>query len=277
MSRYPLVTKADGEQEPFDPDKLTLSLKRAGASSDIQNKIVNHLTHEIEDGTTTEEIYRHAFTLLRTQEKRPIAARYSVKRAVFALGPSGFPFEKFFAEVLKGHGWKTATGVAATGRCAPHEVDVMATKDGRRVGIEAKFHNAAGAKTDVRDALYVHARFEDLKASPDASDQVDEGWLVTNTRFTRSAIRYAHCVGLTLVGWDYPRDHGMLDLIEQAQVHPVTALTTLSEEEKRSLLDRNFVLCRSIGTGSHVLRDHGVAPARIPEVLDEARQLCGLA
>ncbi len=47
-----------------------------------------------------------------------------------------------------------------------HEVDVLAEKDGRRVGIEVKFHNEQGGKTDIKDALYVHARYEDLKQAP---------------------------------------------------------------------------------------------------------------
>ena len=51
---------------------------------------------ELKPGMTTEDIYKRAFELLHSQE-HPIAARYSIKRAVFALGPSGFPFEKFFA------------------------------------------------------------------------------------------------------------------------------------------------------------------------------------
>src|SRR3989344_2359712 len=179
-------------------------------------------------GITTEEIYRRAFEILQKEEATPVAARYSIKRAVFALGPSGFPFEQFLAEVLRAHGWKAQTGVALNGRCAPHEVDVFAEKNGRRIGVEAKFHNDAGGKTDIKDALYVHARYQDLRATPDTSSHVDEGWLVTNTRFTRNAIRYAQCSGLSLIGWDYPHGRGLLALIEEVKVHPLTCLTTLS-------------------------------------------------
>src|SRR3989344_5788600 len=214
MPQNVLITKADGEQEPFDPAKLETSLERAGASSTARARIAARVTRELHPGITTEEIYRRAYEILRKEESPPVAARYSIKRAVFDLGPSGFPFEQFFAEVLRAHGWNTRTGVALTGRCAPHEVDVLAEKKGRRVGIEAKFHNEPGGKTDIKDALYVHARYEDLKNSPEASSRVDEGWLVTNTRFTRNAIRYAQCSNLTLIGWDYPRSRNLLSLIE---------------------------------------------------------------
>lgn len=273
--RNTLITKADGEKESFDPTKLEHSLALAGASTTVRARITAHLLHELRPGMTTEDIYRHAFEILQREESVPVAARYSVKRAVFALGPSGFPFEQFFAAVLRAHGWNTRTGVALNGRCAPHEVDVLAEKAGKRVGIEAKFHNDASGKTDIKDALYVKARYDDLRATPERSSHVDEGWLVTNTRFTRNAIRYAQCSNLALVGWDYPRTRGLLAMIEEGRVHPLTCLTTLSEGEKRRFLDSRIVLCKDVQT-PHILREYGIKPDRIADVMNEARQLCGV-
>lgn len=270
-----LITKADGEQEPFDPAKLERSLELAGASSTMRARVVGHILKELKAGMMTEEIYRHAFELLREEEQPAVAARYSVKRAVFALGPSGFPFESFLGEVLRAHGWNVRTQMLLTGRCVPHEVDVLAEKNGKRVGIEAKFHNDPGGKTDIKDVLYVHSRYEDLKRAPEASSRVDEGWLVTNTRFTRNAIRFARCSNLTIIAWDYPRTRGLQSMIEDARVHPLTCLTTLTEGEKRQLLERKIVLCKDIQT-PHLLEEYGVKPARIPKVLEEARNLCGV-
>jgi len=275
MPQSILITKADGEQEPFDPAKLELSLEHVGASSVVRARIAARVLRELKPGMKTEEIYQHAFGMLQKEELLPVAARYSIKRAVFDLGPSGFPFEQFLAEVLRAHGWNTRTGVALTGRCAPHEVDVLAEKNGKRIGIEAKFHNEPGGKTDIKDALYVHARYEDLKNSPEASSRLAEGWLVTNTRFTRNAIRYAQCSNLTLIAWDYPRTQNLLSLIESARVHPLTCLTTLSEGEKHRLLEQRVVLCKTVAS-RHVLEEYGVKPARIPQVLDEAQRLCGI-
>lgn len=273
MSGHILVTKADGEQEAFDHKKLEGSLVRAGASPDEQRRVVAHILGELRQGMTTEEIYAHAFEMLEREEEKPVAARYSTKRAVFELGPSGFPFEQFLSEILRAHGWKTRTGVALTGRCAPHEVDVVAEKDGKRIGIEAKFHNEKGGKTDIKDALYVKARHEDLRAAPDEAARIDEGWLVTNTRFTRNAIRYAQCSNLTLLSWDYPRTENLMSMIERARVHPLTCLTTLSLGEKRRLLDSKIVLCKDIAS-RHLLQEYGIKPDRIPQVLDEAQKLC---
>ncbi len=270
---HPLITKADGEQEPFDPAKLEYSLELAGASSVMRARILSRMTKELRPGIRTEDIYRRAFGILRQEEPTPVAARYSIKRAVFALGPSGFPFEQFLAEVFRAHGWRAQAEVMLTGRCAPHEVDVLAEKQGKRIVIEAKFHNDPGGKTDIKDALYVKARYDDLRQAPLASSRVDEGWLVTNTHFTQNAIRYARCTNLNLLGWDYPREKGLLTMIEEGKVHPLTCLTTLSEGEKRELLENKIVLCKSIAA-KHVLEEFGVRPDRIPPVLEEAQRLC---
>jgi hypothetical protein len=275
MNNGAIITKADGSTEPFSERKLLQSLSRAGASKDIQSRIVMQVESELKNGMTTEEIYRHAYELLNREGTHPAAARYSIKRAVLELGPSGFPFEQFVAEVLKAHGWKTKTDVSMTGRCAPHEVDVLATKGSVRAGIEVKFHNHAGLRTDVKDALYVHARFEDLKVSPYKESKVTEGWLVTNTRFTRTAIRYGQCAGLSMLGWDYPRGRGLLELIEEAGVHPLTCLTTLTQAEKQRFLDKKVVLCKEIRSAQS-LHDHGIAPSKIGTVLAEAAQVCVL-
>lgn len=269
-----LITKADGEQEPFDPAKLEHSLQLAGASSTIRARVLAHVLHELKPGMRTEDIYHRAYELLRKEEETPVAARYSTKRAIFALGPSGFPFEQFLAEVFRAHGWHTRTGVALTGRCAPHEVDVLAEKGGRRIGMEAKFHNEQSGKTDIKDALYVYARYEDLRKAPEKASRVDEGWLVTNTTFTRNAIRYAQCSGLRLLGWDYPRSRGLLAMIEEAKVHPLTCLTTLSESEKHRFLDRRVVLCKDMRP--HVLHEFGIRPDKIPKIQEEAKRLCGI-
>ena len=273
-----LITKADGEKEPFDPGKLEHSLQLAGASSTMRASVLAEVMRELRPGMMTEDIYRRAYEILKRADVLPVAARYSIKRAVFALGPSGFPFEQFLAEVMRAHGWSVQTGVTLSGRCAPHEVDVFAEKkEGsviRRIGIEAKFHNDPGGKTDIKDALYVKARYDDLRAAPAESSRVGEGWLVTNTRFTRNAIRYAQCSNLTLIGWDYPRTRGLLTMIEEARVHPLTCLTTLSESEKRRLLDRRIVLCKHVQT-THALEEFGVRPSHIPQVIEEAKRLCG--
>jgi len=267
-----LITKKDGEQEPFNESKLDQSLSRAGASKEVRDGIVKHIVAELRDGVTTQEIYQHAFELLRQRERDPVAARYSIKRAVLDLGPSGFPFEQFVGEIFKTMGYTDVRiGVAAQGKCAPHEVDVMAVHDGKKIAAEVKFHNNLGIKTDLKVGLYVKARFDDLKA---AKERVDEGWLITNTRFTRNTTRFANCVGMNLLGWDYPQGKGLEVLIDEAGVHPLTALTSLTNDQKRALLKRNLVLCRQLDLSDDSLRSYNIQSDMYDKVRNEIKGLC---
>ena len=90
------ITKFNGEREIFEPEKLKKSLARAGASSHYANQVVSHIESELQDGMSTSVIYDHAFKLLHKLE-RPVALRYSLRKAISELGPSGFPFEKSFS------------------------------------------------------------------------------------------------------------------------------------------------------------------------------------
>ena len=99
IDRNVFIIKSNGTKEQFNQSKLLDSLIKAGASSEVREKISNHIAREIEDGMSTTAIYRHAFELLHKFE-RPVAARYSLKRAVADLGPSRFPLAKFVAEIF---------------------------------------------------------------------------------------------------------------------------------------------------------------------------------
>jgi transcriptional regulator NrdR family protein len=95
-----LITKATGEREAFDPQKLRNSLQKAKASEQIVDKILSHIELELKDGMSTKEIYHHAFDLL-AREQKPAAVRYSLRKALIEMGPTGFPFEKLIAEILR--------------------------------------------------------------------------------------------------------------------------------------------------------------------------------
>lgn len=271
-----LIQKNNGDREPFNEEKLDRSLRRVGASKEMRDRVIAETTKKLYDGITTQEIYEYAFELLRNDESKPVAARYSVKRAVLDLGPSGFPFEQFMAEIFKLMGYKNVrTGVAAQGKCAPHEVDLMAEHgENKHVAAEVKFHNSLGVKTDLKVALYVHARFEDLR---DSNYHIDEGWLITNTRFTRNVVKFASCSGLKLLGWDYPHGRGLEVLIDEAHVHPITALTTLSKNEKRVFLENDIVLCRQLRDDLSMLEQYGVEHGKHTSVEDEVRGLCSIS
>lgn len=268
------VTKADGSKEVFDIQKLEHSLRHAKASPDIINKIASHILQELEDEMTTHDIYRHAFTLLHKLE-RPVSFRYSLKRAIMELGPSGFPFEQFVAAIYKAQGYEIATDQIVRGGCADHEVDVVAWKANKLIMAEVKFHHEAGLKSDLKVVLYVKARFEDLATQTysygGTHQKMSDGLLITNTKFTVSAIKYAECQKLNVIGWNYPLDGSLLDMIVAAKLHPLTCLHSLSAHDKQALLQQNIVLCKTLIDQPQTLKSIGLSDANIEAVVEEIK------
>ncbi len=260
-----LVAKADGTNEPYDPEKLLISLKRAGADPHIAQQIAKDIENELWSGITTQEIYSRAFARLR-EAKHTAAARYSLKRAILDFGPSGFPFEAYIAELYKTEGFAVKIDQMVRGKCVEHEVDVVISKGDEKIYAEAKFHNAAGFKTDLKTVLYVKARIDDIGHG--------RGLVATNTKFTSKAIEYSTCAGLELLGWDYPQGNTLHDRIDKAKVYPVTALTMLSGREKTALLSERVVLCNALPEKTDALARAGVTGARADAVFEEVGALC---
>lgn len=269
------IVKTDGTIETFDPAKLVESLMRAGANATTAEKIRSTIESSIGDSSRSSDIYRRAFSMLRAQA-RGTAARYSLRRALFEFGPSGHPFEDFVSELFKKEGWQVEARRMIPGKCISHEVDVYATRNGEYLAAELKYHNDPGYKTDVKVALYVKARFDDIWACDPATQKtcpVDHGFLVTNTKFTSQAIEYAKCSGITLLGWSYPHNGSLYDRIIASGLYPVTVLTTLRKSEKRLLIDKNITTTELVSQHREILREINIPPERIGKIVAEIESL----
>ncbi|MDP6387762.1 MAG: ATP cone domain-containing protein [Candidatus Pacebacteria bacterium] len=273
MTREILITKQDGTKEPFEVEKLRYSLARSGATKEGINDVIRYIEKDLKEGMSTSEIYKHAFSYLEKKEK-PVAARYSMKRAVLALGPSGYPFEDFVAEIFRAKGYLVEVGRIIKGACVEHEIDIIAKRNGEKVGAEVKFHNTLGKRSDLKVALYVHARFEDIKKVDNVN--INEQWLITNTKFTTNVIKYGDCVGIKLISWNYPKGGNLQKLIEETGVQPITALTSLSGAEKKRLMEQKVVLCRNIKENKKILNSMGFNTQKVENIMTESQALCGV-
>ena len=147
---------------------------------------------EMKDGMHTSEIYGHAFALLR-KHSMPMAIKYSLRRALSELGPDGFPFEKYVAKIFEAWGYETLTDQTVLGVCVTHEIDVVAWNKEKLMMVEAKFHNELGIKSDVKIALYMKARFDDLRGNMfnygGVVRKLDEGWIRVRLELDRVRVR----------------------------------------------------------------------------------------
>ncbi|WP_190811009.1 ATP cone domain-containing protein [Flagellimonas sp. S3867] len=273
------IIKSSGETVKFSVDKLQNSLKASGAHDTLVKKIVGQVMDELYVGISTKEIYNRAFSMLKKQ-KSVYASKYKLKKAIYELGPTGFPFERFVSGILNYSGYSTKVGTVVQGVCVPHEIDIMATKNGVLNVIECKFHGEEGRKCNVKIPLYIHSRFNDvarhMESSKNEGAQSPLGWVVTNTRFTADALAYGKCAELYLLSWDYPHGDGLKNRIDRLGLYPITVSTLLSNREKQFLLSRDIVLCRQL-LGDMFYLDHlGISNGRKERILKEMDLLCQL-
>lgn len=271
------IKKSNGETELFSFDKLKNSLQSTGASKDMVETIVNKIKGDLYDGISSNAIYRKAFSLLKKQNTIS-ASRYSLKRAIFDLGPTGFPFERMIGALLKEQGYKTQVGVTLNGACVTHEIDVLAEKDGNMFAIECKFHTDPKVTSNVKVPLYINSRFLDIQEQwnkdPNNKTHLKQGWLVTNTRFTDDAINYAKCVDLTMLSWDYPPNNGLKDNIDTYALYPITTLISLTKKEQHALIEQNVILVKELVNATDKMKRIGLSDSKIQDVINEVKNLC---
>ncbi len=274
MIKKRLITKSSGEKEFFNIKKLEKSLKKAG----IPAKKIPTIAHKIleKKPRTTHGIHTIATKILKKEIPKS-ADLYNLKHALLEFGPDGFPFELFVAQLFAAEGYKVQPNQIIAGKCVEHEIDVVVEKNKHHSIVEAKFHNKTNYKSDVKVALYIQARFDDIKPLWDKkhpNHTLHQAWIVTNTKFTSKAKQYAACKKLKLISWNYPHKDNLADLIQKHQLYPVTTLTSLTKKQKRTFLKKGFVLCRDAQKQKKLLTSLGLSAKRINQIIKESQALC---
>lgn len=270
------IIKSSGEKARFSLHKLKASLLKSGADEKTVKQILDTVRDELYQGISTKEIYNRAYSLLK-KEQTVLASRYSLKKAIYQLGPTGFPFERFVSAILKYSGYKVEVGKIVPGHCVNHEIDVLAEKNESFILVECKFHSEEGRKCNVKVPLYINSRFQDVKKKWENTipqKHLTHALVVTNTHFTKDAIQYGICADLELLSWDYPKGNALKERIDRIGLYPITVSTLLTEKEKQFLLDRNIVLCRELVKEAFMLDHLGVSEQRKEKIIREINQLC---
>lgn len=246
MKRPLFVTNFAGETEPLSLHKIYHSARRAGASKALARKIAEAVREQTYPYIPTQEIAQRTHALLK-KELPSVALRFNLKEALRKLGPSGFPFEKYIGAILLHNGYQVQLNLIIGGVCVDYEIDFLAQKGKTLLIGECKYHQLPGGKVDLKVALANYARFLDLVRGDYFRRK--EFWglklksvLVTNTKFTTQAAKYAKCVGVELVGWRYPQDGGLERLIESEKLYPITILPSLRGFLFNFLAARGLVL-----------------------------------
>jgi len=267
------ITKASGELEEYSRVKLERSLKRSGASLPEIKAVADVVQSKIRSKMETKRLYQLAYGEL--DRIRPKAAAvYSLKQAIMELGPEGFLFEQYVGAILKEYGYAVRRGQMVRGKCVFHEIDLLVEQAKKAFLVELKYHNKRGMRSDVQVAMYLYARFLDIHSGHKA-ESGHKPWLVTNTKFTRSAVSYGQCMGIKMTGWRYPAKEGLQDLIEKKGLYPVTVLPSVNRFIRDALANKGILFAKdlSVLSSKEVQRRFQVKPAYAKNIVEEAQTL----
>lgn len=272
------ILKSTGTFERFSPTKIQRSLIRCGTPP-VEAKEIAQAVRTIHPrtprGLSTDEIRR--FVLNRLRGAHPAAAtRYQLSRSIIKLGPSGFPFEKLVSRLYESEDYTTEINATLPGFCVNHEIDVIAQKNGKKSFIECKFHHTPGAVCDLKTALYVKARSDDLNRSGHPVSHHDEFVLLTNTRFSTEAQIYGECAGLKLVSWTYPVGTSLSHRLEISGLIPVTALTTIPRQLSEMMMGEGVITVKDLVERTSAWKMLGRDPKRLESIQREIDQLFDL-
>jgi HJR/Mrr/RecB family endonuclease len=265
------ITNSEGQSIKFSEDRLRSSLMKAGASLFFANEITEEIKRELKNGLPKYQVFQHAFKLLKKKEKLS-AARYKLKQGILELGPAGFAFEQFIAELFKSKGYHVKVGQYVEGKCVSHEIDVIASNNQETILIECKYHNRLDLKCDVKVPLYIHSRFNDIKNKGFYKDF--KGYIFTNTSFSDDARSYAICSDINIVDWNSDKKNSLKDMIYEHDLFPITCLLSISKEEKAIFLNQNIVLVKQLQKEPALLERNIRNSNRIKNILSEMNQLC---
>lgn len=274
------IVKSDGSRQQYSSSKFCLSLRKAGAPRDIADSVCKTVGSTISPNASTTTIFRKALKYL-IKDNPDVAARYSLRRGIEALGPSGFIFEQYFEIVLQAYGFTTRRDVILRGKCVTHEIDVIAETGSKRFLVEAKYHNMSGIKTHVDVVMYADARLIDVVKNESEKNQktFEYGmWVVTNTKFTDAAIQYARCRGIRLTGWNHPRGESLEDIIADKKLYPVTILPSLPKLLLPVLAKKNCILVQDLimYEAKDLIREFGVTKEVAEKLIQEISGIVGV-
>ena len=227
------VVKWDGSSQPYDREKIRLTLIRYGLSRKDIDETLDSLEQNLFDGITTKEI----FQLIEIKSKTKQRTQQRDLRTAIGEMNSKPDFEDFIQQLLENTGYTVHNTREIQGKCVTHEIDGIAEKDGKLYYIETKHHSKPHIRTPFIQTLAAKSKLDDIREGYQLGNNefdFERIIMLCNTKMTSHAERYAKCVGIQHIGWKTP-EGGIEQMIRKTKTYPVTMLASASKSEKKKL------------------------------------------
>jgi Holliday junction resolvase-like predicted endonuclease len=241
------VVKADGSKQFFDKDKVVRTCLRMGANHQLAAQVAQKVEDRVYEGMPTKKVLQLIFRFMG-KDKPGVKHLFDLRRGLSLMG-SKPEFEMFIRVLLTHHGFEVTANQILKGLCGEHEVDAIARKDGLAYFVEVKHHLSYHALTGLDESRIARAVLEDVSEGFQLGKtdfRIDKAMIVTNTRYSEHAIEYGKCRGILQVGWNYPVNKGLENMIEEKRLHPISCLRGVTDEERLMLAGRGLVFIRQL-------------------------------
>ena len=270
------IKKKSGKREYFSIQKLTRALLKTGINQAVANRTAHIILKKIKRGNSTNDIYKLAKQYLR--KSHPVAgAKFTLREAIFRLGPAGYDFEKFIMLLFRQHGYNTYLPEILNGKCVTHEVDVVAEKDGKRSIMECKLRKEAAMNINIKETLATWARFMDLKEGAKIGKcvNINEVWLVTNSKFSNDSLRYGTCKNIKMLSWNTPQNMPLPAYIDSKNIYPITILNSIKRYHLNALSSCDILLLSDLVNTNYrtLCKNTSLTKAQLAPLINEAKEI----
>lgn len=237
------VIKADGRREEFETGKIIRTCIRAGAKRGEAEAIAGMIKRNIKDGDSTHKIYRMIISELDKREDNT-SFLFRLREAAAVL--DSISFELYVKAILNADGYTCKWNKIIKGRFVEHQVDLVAEKEGRLYLVECKHHKNHHRFCGLGNVLEVQARLEDIAdgfRDRDNRYDFDAAWVITNTKFSDHAKKYAKGRCIRLTGWR-SKNFPLEKMVEEKKVFPITILKAMPLQKK--LLEQKIITLQDL-------------------------------
>ena len=236
------VIKADGTMQAYDRNKVMRTIRNYGIPDGEAEAVIEEIERHLHDRMRTRDILR----LIRTvgRKYQPVVAeRTNVRRAIGLFRPKP-DFELYVQALLAGSGYEVGEGRILKGRCGEHEVDAIAAKDGITYFVEVKHHHNHHRMTGLDEGRIARAIVEDVQEGYKEGRNhftVDKAMIVSNTKLSSHAKRYAACWDIKHIGWDNPAEENIASMVADRMLCPVTLIKGVNARMRKNLVYAGIV------------------------------------
>jgi hypothetical protein len=268
------ITKANGDRQLYDPEKIIQTCLRMGATTEEAIRIEQQVAMMLYDGISTQKILKLIFILMR-KSKPAVKHLFDLRRGISLMVPKP-EFEMFVRLLLTHSGFEVNSNAILRGLCGAHEVDAIASKEGVNYLVEVKHHMNYHALTGLDESRIARAVLEDVTEGYQkgvTKIRVDRAMLVTNTRFSYHATEYGQCRGILQVGWTSPANFGLRDAIQKYKLHPISCLRGVSLDTRLRLANAGIVLIKQLlqQDSSYLEKKLDLSHEKVTSIMESAR------